>query len=102
MIRWNGKETKEFTIKEGFGGQETNRSAGVVDSKGRIWIGTDQGVTCYQEEFEIEEDQLPLPIIRIADIKVAMQSIDINKTIMVAHNNNDLEFFFKTTSFIKD
>jgi len=52
VIKWNGKNSTEYTIRKGLAGLETSRDAGFVDSNNRMWIGTDRGVSKYMKEFD--------------------------------------------------
>lgn len=52
VLRWDGEHFDCFTARQGLLGTETNRAAGVVDSRGWLWIGTDRGVSIYRPEFD--------------------------------------------------
>jgi PAS domain S-box-containing protein len=61
VVRWNGKDLRRFTVSDGLCGAETNRDALICDSEGRMWIGTNRGVSIYDERLAREpEADLPL------------------------------------------
>jgi signal transduction histidine kinase/ligand-binding sensor domain-containing protein len=43
---------RQLSTRHGLMGLETNRGAGVVDVAGRIWIGTDHGLSIYREALD--------------------------------------------------
>jgi signal transduction histidine kinase/CheY-like chemotaxis protein/HPt (histidine-containing phosphotransfer) domain-containing protein len=51
-------EIRTFGESEGFGGQETNQGSSLIDSQGRLWVGTVFGLFCYdpQRDFPPEKD----------------------------------------------
>jgi signal transduction histidine kinase/streptogramin lyase/ActR/RegA family two-component response regulator len=52
VVRWDGKEARRYSTAHGLAGRETNRAAGVVDNRGRLWIGTSRGLSIYNELFD--------------------------------------------------
>ncbi len=43
---------RHLSVRHGLAGRETNRGAALVDHRGRVWIGTDQGISMYQERYD--------------------------------------------------
>ena len=43
VIRYDGKKLYTYTTKDGFAGNEVNRSACTIDNNKRIWFGTNNG-----------------------------------------------------------
>ena len=100
---WDGIELRHYSVNEGLSGNEINRSAGIVDYFGNIWIGTDQGVSCYQEEFDFIQKQIAAPLIQFCDLSVYDKSYSTEKKeIRLGHNKNNLDFQFKAISFINE
>ena len=56
VIKYNGKGLYTYSTREGFAGNEINRSAGVVDINNRVWFGTNDGASCYYEEYDSKND----------------------------------------------
>lgn len=102
VVRWDGENYEEFTVKHGFVGRETNRSAGLVDSQGRVWLGADQGVSCYDESFEKNKESIPLPIVEIVSLEVRGKPVDLSSPIHLNYMENDLDFSFRGISFIDE
>ena len=65
VIRWDGREAREYTVKSGFSGLEVNRSASLIDEAGQLWIGTNMGVSRYQEEFDFDPLDSPPPLVEL-------------------------------------
>lgn len=97
VIRWDGRNRKEYTIRDGLAGQETNRAAGFVDSQGRVWIGTNQGVSCYQEEFD--DLNIPPPLVELLFLEVNEKKLSTQKLNKLSYNERNLVFHFRGISF---
>lgn len=52
FLRWDGRDLRRFTQRQGLAGNEANRAGILVDSRGRLWIGTDRGVSMYQPAYD--------------------------------------------------
>lgn len=55
VIKWDGKEVRNFNISGGLAGREINRSAVMRDSFGNVWIGTDKGLSCYLIDYDSKD-----------------------------------------------
>jgi len=102
VIRWDGKDWREYTPQQGLAGQETNRAAGIVDSKGQVWIGTDLGVSCYQKEFDYDQAKIPPPIVYLDSLLVSGKGYSFDEPIGLSYSDNDLTFYFTAISFIDE
>ena len=100
VMRWDGKRLDHFTVEHGLGGRETNRAAGLIDSSGRIWIGTTHGVTLYREELD---DRVPVPpIASLHGLEVSGETVPLHATIRLGHRRNDLVFNVRAISFVDE
>jgi len=66
-LRWSSDPASEFevitfTVDDGLVSNQGNRGAGVVDWRGRIWVGTVGGVSIYDPAAE-EDDRTPKPLL---------------------------------------
>jgi len=102
VIRWDEKKSREYTIHQGFVGQETNRAAGLVDSDGQVWIGADLGVSCYQQEFDYDQLDIPPPVVELLYLDVRGKKIPLNKVNNLSYIENTLNFHFRGISFIDE
>jgi len=102
VYKWDGEYKLEtFNIRNGLAGNEANRSAGIVDSKGRVWIGTDLGLTCYKPEYN--HRKIPVPKIMLYDLedsKGVQYYLEDNNSISYA--DNTLIFNFRGISFVNE
>ncbi|MBN1348477.1 GAF domain-containing protein [candidate division KSB1 bacterium] len=101
-IRWDGVESDYFTTHQGFVGQETNRDAGFVDSQGHVWIGTDLGVSCYQEEFDLSPQEIAPPLINLLYVDTGDEKLPLNQVNTFGYNQNNLVFYFQGITFIDE
>jgi serine phosphatase RsbU (regulator of sigma subunit) len=75
----NQKEVKlkHYGKEDGFIGLECNQNAYYMDVDGKLWIGTIDGVTIYNPDFE---DKNPIaPQTQITNIRLFLESVDLSK-----------------------
>jgi len=97
VLRWDGEELKRFGIREGLAGRETNRAAGFVDSRSRIWVGTETGLSFFVGDESSEN--VPPPLTTIAGLYAADKPVDLDKPAELGHRRNTLVFDFSAISF---
>lgn len=100
VVKWNGSESKEYMIRHGLAGMETNRDAGFIDSNGRLWIGTDRGVSKYLAEFDYKPEISPS--ILIETIEPQMGIISPSDNVNIEANSSSLVFRVKVISLIDE
>ncbi|MFA5011042.1 MAG: ATP-binding protein [Ignavibacteria bacterium] len=102
VIKWNGEQNIELiNTQNGLAGIETNRSAGIIDSEGRIWVGTDLGLSCFLPEYNKIPVSVPeLKILDFEDSKGFKYNLyDENS---ISHNDNTLKFNFRGISYVNE
>ena len=110
VIRWDQKRKKAFSYSttEGLIGLETNRAAGLVDSRGRVWIGTNRGISVYNPSFDNINDYIPPPRVRLLTLELPGKRIPLEpeatlKTrYKLAYEENNIAFYFKGISFLDE
>ncbi|NOZ62181.1 MAG: PAS domain-containing protein [Calditrichaeota bacterium] len=102
IFRWDGFDLRHYTVKNGFVGQETNRSAAFVDRQGHVWFGADRGVSCFREEYDFRLENIPAPRVQILDSRADEIVFDPSKDKSLNYNDNNLEFRFRSISFINE
>ncbi len=70
----NVVSTRAYGKVEGFTGIECNLKASCMDSKGRLWFGTIEGLSCYHPDRDIEDRTAPT--IEISEFKVKLGKVD--------------------------
>ena len=102
VFRWDGnKSIASYNIHNGLAGRESNRSAGIVDSKGRVWIGLDMGSSCFLPGFS--DKKSPSPKVKLLGIEIKegeIQSLD--EEVSFQNNDNTIFFHFRGVSFINE
>ncbi|HEX8514950.1 MAG TPA: two-component regulator propeller domain-containing protein [Bacteroidia bacterium] len=75
----NQKEVvlKHYGKEEGFIGLECNQNAFYRDVDGKLWIGTIDGVTIYNPDFEYK-NKIP-PQTQITDLRLFLESVDLSQ-----------------------
>lgn len=102
VIKYDGKNLFSYSIKEGFAGNEVNRSGGLVDSYGRVWFGTNNGASSYYREFDIKKDSVNTVSPTVAYININNDTNLAVSGLEFSHNENDLTFIIKGCSFINE
>ncbi|MCB1185085.1 hypothetical protein KDM41_16795, partial [bacterium] len=59
VYRFDGQELVHFTAETGLVGRETNRHAGLATPDGRVWIGTDRGLSIYRDDLDLYRPLAP-------------------------------------------
>lgn len=99
VVRWDGSKDISYSIPEGLIGPETNRAAGIVDSSGRIWIGTNRGVSIYEEVFDSYNSWNPPPKLRLLYIEADDRKIPPDRSIKLSYSTRSIVFHFRGISF---
>lgn len=100
IIRWDGRYSRSYGVREGLAGLETNRNAGYIDSKGTLWIGTNKGLSRYDKDLE---SSAPIkPLVELSALDVLGSIYNLNYPISLASNENDLVFHFNAISFFDE
>ncbi|NIM12714.1 MAG: response regulator [Candidatus Aminicenantes bacterium] len=103
VVCWDGgSKEKKYSIPEGLVGQETNRAAGIVDSKGRMWIGTNRGVSIYNEQFDDHDSWSPSPKLHLLYLEVENRKIPLDLPVKLSHKTNTIAFHFRGISFLDE
>jgi len=104
VVRWDGETQRNYSTAEGLIGQETNRAAAIIDSKARIWIGTNRSVSFYDEQFDTEEAYNPPPKLRFLSLEVSDRVIPFttNVPVKLGFDNNTIAFHFRGISFLDE
>jgi signal transduction histidine kinase/ligand-binding sensor domain-containing protein len=76
VYRWDGERMVHFTVEDGLIGRETNRGAGLVDSGGDVWIGTEHGVSVYRDRFD--RPRTAAPLVRLLGLEAGGSTYDLN------------------------
>jgi PAS domain S-box-containing protein len=109
VVCWDGKKVTRYNTSDGLVGHETNRAAGILDSRGRIWIGTNRGVSIYNREYDNTDYFAPKPRLHLMymDIPATKRRFSLKpsppgqpeKIIKLKHTENTLVFNFRGISF---
>ncbi len=99
LTRWDGGSTiYNYSVEDGLSGYEMNRSAAVLDSENRFWIGTNTGLSSYS--IGIERKSIPAPKLFLSTLETADGTFyDLNKPNFIPHDENTLQFTFRGVSF---
>ncbi len=100
VLRWDGTHLDHFTIEDGLAGRETNRAAGMVDSRGRVWIGTESGVTVYSDA-RPGPPRGP-PLVSLTGVDTGDRLMPLTAPLRFRHDENDLTFRFRAVSLLDE
>ena len=102
VYKWDGGSRLEiYNIYNGLAGWETNRAAGFNDSKGRVWVGTDRGLTCFEHGYNKAVISTPeIMLLSTEDSKGVHHPLTSESKIN--YRDNTLVFHFRGISFINE
>jgi len=102
VYKWDGKNKPIiYNIHNGLAGWETNRAAGILDSKGRIWIGTDRGLSCFEPDYN--KSAIPVPVVNLLYAEDSKgNKHPLNKKNKIEYNDNTSSFYFNGISFFNE
>ncbi len=102
VYRWDGINDPDiFNTFNGLAGRETNRSAGLPDSKGRVWVGTDRGLSCFTLNSGIIKT--PAPTVKLLNTETSNGvKYPLNTPCPLFNTDNTLFFHFRGISFINE
>jgi len=102
VYRWDGINDPEvFNTYNGLAGRETNRSAGLLDSQGRVWIGTDRGLSCFDPGHN--RLKTPPPLISLLYTETSRgKKLSLNTAATIDNSDNSLSFQFRGISFVNE
>lgn len=98
VYHWNGDRLRHFAVEHGLAGSETNRAAGLLDSRGRFWIGTNRGVSIYNEACDAPRPHLPTVELLACDTPRSSDQSS-NDESDLAHTQNRLTFRYRAIAF---
>ncbi|HNW53002.1 MAG TPA: ATP-binding protein [Bacteroidales bacterium] len=102
VYKWDTRDNLEvFNIYNGLAGWETNRAAGMSDSKGRVWIGTDRGLTCFEPGYNNAVISVPEIKLLYAEDSKGIR-YPLNRENSLKNASNTLVFHFRGISFINE
>ncbi len=102
VYRWDGINDPEvINTFNGLAGHETNRSAGLLDSKGRVWVGTDRGLSCFTTSGGYV--QAPPPSLDLKYIETTRgERFQLGKNNSLNYSLNTFSVHFRGISFVNE
>ncbi len=95
VIRVDQNRVDHFTVENGLMGRETNRCASLVESDGKIWVGTERGLTVFDAKFENTKSIPPLVfLVQVEAGDQAFSLVDQTEEIILPTPGNTLVFRF--------
>lgn len=100
VVKWDGTTARRYSMEDGLSGRETNRAAFTIDSQGKVWIGTDGGLSCYNPQYDA-------PVLPPRVISVEIAGPDgifsrLDKPFNAGHNYKSYTFHIKANTFINE
>lgn len=100
VFLWDGRELRQLTVRHGLAGRETNRGAMLVDSRGDVWIGTDQGVSRYQRRFD--RVRRPPPLADLGELEVGQRRFPLAELVELPFWQRGLTLHFQAVSLVDE
>ena len=94
--RWKDGVLSSYGPEDGLAGPEANRDALYEDDEGRIWIGTDSGLSCFLGDPQFEPRPLDVELLETIGLEHERPSDSLFEP------HADLEFHFRVVTFEGD
>ena len=101
VARWRQGELRWFGPSAGLAGNETNRDAGLFDSRGRLWIGTDRGVSVHDPSQATSRMMGPTIDLVSLDLGRRVEPL-VGSPISIDSGVGSLLFRFRSISFVDE
>lgn len=104
VVRWDGITRRVYTTAQGLIGHETNRAAALQGSSGRIWIGTNRGLSIYDETFDHIDLYNPPPRVQLLSVETTDRRFSFpgKQNIQLSQQENTIVFHFRGISFLDE
>ena len=97
LIRYNGIHYWNYGVSDGLAGLETNRGAGIIDSRHRILIGTNKGLSVYLKEYDVNRSVKPL--VKLLNAEAEGKLHNLNQALQFTSNSLHFVVNFNVISF---
>ncbi len=100
VYEWDGSAPVHHTTADGFVGRETNRAATLLDSRGRLWLGADLGVS----EVRQSTGRRPLgpPSLRLTELLADERRLPLDGSVALNIDARSLRFSFAAVSLVDE
>lgn len=98
--RWDGSTLESFALDDGLAGEEANRSAAMVTEDGRVWFGSNHGLSIYDQRFDLPP--LHGPVVEFETVEAGGETYDLLEPHTIDYGARSLTFKFKVFSFIDE
>ncbi len=92
---------EEYGLKNGLAGDEVNRSALIIDSLNRLWVGTNSGLSCIINTEAISSKPYP-KIIFISAVDSKGEEYDLKEEAKIEYTANTVNLNFRGLSFLNE
>jgi predicted signal transduction protein with EAL and GGDEF domain/ligand-binding sensor domain-containing protein len=100
LFHWDGTARTHFTMRSGLSGNELNRAAAFEDVRGRVWFGTEHGVSCYRPE--VARFSPPPPLVELRFVDAGDRRLPLDEDITLAAGTDTLTFHVRAISLIEE
>ncbi len=98
--RWDGRRLETYTTREGFVGRETNRSATLLDSRRRLWLGADLGVS--RVEASAGRRTPPAPLVALISAASADGPLPLSAVGPIVSSSGSVRFEYRVVSLVAE
>jgi len=102
IYRWDEKTLDHFSTSDGISGLEINRSAGFMDSRHRLWFGTNNGLTVYDPASDYLQKQVPPPLLKLLYVESGNDTLNPLRPLIFPYKLNNPTFHFRAISLIDE
>jgi len=97
---WNGSQLESLGMADGVIGEEANRSAAMITDDGKVWFGSNRGISVVDDRFLLEDTVGPR--VELESLEAGGTKYDLHEDQVIDHGNRTLTFRFRAFSFIAE
>ncbi|MEL6536869.1 MAG: ATP-binding protein, partial [Bacteroidota bacterium] len=99
-ILQQGRPSRHYSFEDGLAGTEVNRNSLMEGHNGHIWIGTNQGISEYIPDYDLDLSLIPRT--SIVSIEASRTSLPTQEDLVLDPEQNTLAFRFRGLSFYNE
>ena len=97
---WDGERLESLGKADGLVGEEANRSAAMVTPDGRVWFGSNRGISVIDDTFEVASAGGPR--LELRTVEAGGEEYPLDEEQSISHDSRTLTFHFTAYSFVDE
>ena len=97
---WDGQVLESLGKSDGLIGEEANRSGAMVTPDGKVWFGSNRGISVIDDTFEVTNAGGPR--VQLRTVEAGGEEYPLSEEHAISHDSRSLTFRFTAYSFVDE